>query len=95
MDIKTITDDTERAEVEAHLRSLEAAQTAYIVALCSAVGRHPDARSHRDPLTEYLADNLAVVLDEITDAKALLKNYEQDRPTDAASDRADYHQRTI
>ena len=94
MDI-TITDDTERTEVEAELARLQAWQAIYHndTEAVNASAASDDAKLS---WIDYIDDELAAITDEISDCVWALDNYATDRGVStAAADRAWYHGKVL
>ena len=94
MDI-TITDDTDRAVVEAELARLQAWQAIYHndTEAVNASAASDDAKLS---WIDYIDDELAAITDEISDCVWALDNYATDRGVStAAADRAWYHGKVL
>jgi hypothetical protein len=92
----TITDDTERTEVEAELARLQAWQASYHKDI-EAVNVSAASDDAKAVWIDYIDDELAAITDEISDCVWALDNYATDRGgvTDALADRNWYHGRVL
>ena len=94
MDI-TITDDTERTEVEAELARLQAWQASYHKDI-EAVNASAASDDAKLSWIDYIDDELAAITDAIADCVAMLDNYaDRSDVSDALADRNWYHGRVL